>query len=55
MAEPGLLIHYNALAHTFSMQQFLAAKTMAVMLQPSYAPQLSAVYSCFKRMQLQLQ
>jgi hypothetical protein len=51
MAEPGLLIHYNnALAHTFPMQQFVAAKSMAVMLHPSYVPQLPAIYSCFKRM-----
>jgi len=57
MAEPGLLIHYNnALAHaTFSVQQFLAAKCMAVMPHPCYPPQLPAIYSCFKRMQLQLQ
>lgn len=45
--NPGLLIHYNnALAHTtFSVQQFLAAKSTAVMLQPSYVPQLPAIYS----------
>jgi len=57
MAEPELLIHYNsAMAHTtFSVQKFLAAKSMAVMPHPSYLPRLPAIYSCFKRMQLQLQ
>jgi hypothetical protein len=56
MAEPGLFIHYNdAMAHTaFSVQQFLAAKIMAVMPHPSYLPQLPAISSCFKRMKLQL-
>jgi hypothetical protein len=47
MAERGLLIHHNnALAHTtFSVQQFLAAKRMAVMPHHSYSPQLPAIYS----------